>query len=211
MENKEIALSLDAYDALLYIHNVERGSVSFRVCQELTTAGFITPLYAAKRHDVMGAWFVKIHEAGSEYVKTHMQDNDDLPFTDIGTDPDDTQELPIVKADTTLSQLVDAALMGATPCQRIDALRTLRNEFDWECVPSNAVEAELIDINYAFNDAINMRNQAKRRCALSENVTPQDVKNYAKAHSFCTLVEAVFNLLFDCCASRANHSQQAVR
>lgn len=136
--------------------------------------------------------------------------NDDLPFTDVGNDPDDTQELPTVKveAEMSLSQLVDAALLGATPCKRIDALRTLRNGFDWASVPSDALEAEVVDVNQAYEDAV-----ANRRLLSSKMMNDfwgyAELKDYVKAESFTWAVNAVYVLLNKQLSHRRLHAMGA--
>lgn len=138
--------------------------------------------------------------------------NDDLPFTDIGTDfdPEDTQELPIV-VDTpamSLSQLVDAALLGATPCQRIDAMRILRG-YDWASVPSDALEAELTDvIEYMMASERSKRSLYRYNMAVA---TPDSVKAYLHAKRDDIIGMCVYDALFNVYLSRVNHSAKAVQ
>lgn len=122
----DVVLSIAAYDALLYIHNMGRGSVTYRVCDELTKAGLVVPLYAAKSGDIEGAWFVKIHEAGSEYVKAHLQAE---PAVEVEVKP-------------TLNQLIDAALNP----DDTEAYETLKS-YDWASVPLWVIEIERDDLN----------------------------------------------------------------
>lgn len=85
---------------------------------------------------------------GRDYAEV-LQD-DDLPFTVIGNDPDDTQELPTVKveAEMSLSQLVDAALDP----NNSEAFETLK-AYDLTNVPLWVLEIErndLADLKWAL-------------------------------------------------------------
>jgi hypothetical protein len=145
---------------------------------------------------------------------------DDLPFSDLGVDDEDTKELPAITMQHTpcnptrptigdaiklpLSNLIDAALMSSKPTERIDALNALRT-YEWSTVPSWVMEIELSDLLQAFDSAMVERRNAKVKVLYGIEVTPQDIKALIRTRAFCNLVSDCMTIVSQVYQARVNH------